>query len=59
MNIKELEREIALTKERINKTNSWKHKNDLGKYLKKLIKERNDYYMFMGVSNNARANNYV
>lgn len=46
MNIKELEREIALTRERIKKTPSWKLKNDLGKYLKKLIKERNDYYQF-------------
>lgn len=46
MNIKELEREIALTRQRINKTPSWKLKTDLGKYLKKLIKERNDYYMF-------------
>ena len=47
MNIKELEREIALTRNRINQTNSWKLKNDLGRYLKRLVKERNDYYMFM------------
>ena len=40
MNIEELEKTISLTKDRIKKTNSTKMKNDLGKYLKKLQKER-------------------
>ena len=47
MTIKELEREISLVRDRIKKTSSWKLKTDLGKYLKKLVKERKDYYMFM------------
>lgn len=51
MNIEELERTISLTRARIKKTNSYKLKNDLGKYLKKLIKERNDYYRFRGCGN--------
>lgn len=61
MNIKELEREIALTRERIKKTPSWKLKNDLGKYLKKLVKERDDYYIFRNersVINNGELNNF-
>jgi hypothetical protein len=51
MNIEELEKTISLTRDRIKKTNSYKLKNDLGKYLKKLIKERNDYYRFRGCGN--------
>lgn len=46
MNIQELEREIVLVRERINKTKSWKMRNDLVKYLKRLTRERNDYYRF-------------
>ena len=50
MNIQELERTIALTKENIKKTKSYKLKNDLTKYLHRLTKERNDYYRFRGES---------
>ena len=46
MDIKELERTIALTKENIKKTKSYKLRNDLTKYLYKLNKEKNDYYKF-------------
>jgi TATA-binding protein-associated factor Taf7 len=51
MNIEELERTISLTRARIRKCSSPKLKNDLGKYLRKLIKERNDYYMFQNKRN--------
>lgn len=51
MKIEELEKTISLTRDRIKKTNSIKLKNDLGKYLKKLIKERNDYYRFRRCGN--------
>ena len=46
MNIEQLEKEIILVKYRINNSISYKVKNDLGKYLKRLTKERNDYYKF-------------
>ena len=46
MNIEELEQEIARVKIAINKTSSYKLKNDLGKYLKRLSKEKKDYYRF-------------
>lgn len=46
MNIEELERTISLTRLRIRNCKSSKLKNDLGKYLKKLIKDKNDYYKF-------------
>lgn len=51
MNIEELERTISLTRTRIKNSKSPKLKNDLGKYLKKLIKEKNDYYRFRGCEN--------
>ena len=46
MNIYELEQEITKVRFRINNSKSIKVKNDLGKYLKRLVKERNDYYRF-------------
>lgn len=46
MNIEELEQEIKRVRILINNTNSYKLKNDLSKYLKKLNKERKDYYTF-------------
>jgi hypothetical protein len=49
MNIQELEKEIDRVRNAIKKTSSIKLKNDFGKYLKKLTKERNDYYRFKGV----------
>lgn len=48
MNIEQLELEIKSVRTRIYKAKSEKVKNDLGKYLKRLIKERKDYYKFMG-----------
>ena len=48
MNIEQLELEIKSVRTRIYKTKSEKVKNDLGKYLKRLVKERNDYYRFRG-----------
>jgi hypothetical protein len=46
MNIYQLEEEIKVVRFRISNAKSIKVKNDLGKYLKRLIKERNDYYRF-------------
>lgn len=50
MNIEELEKTISLTKDRIKKTNSTKIKNDLGKYLKKLQKERQNITNYSSVT---------
>jgi hypothetical protein len=47
MNIDELEQEIQLVRNRIYNSKSIKLKNDLGKYLKRLIKEKKDYYKFI------------
>ena len=48
MKIQELENEICRVRDAINRSFSTKLKNDYGKYLKKLIKEKNDYYRFRG-----------
>lgn len=48
MNIEQLEKEINRVRTIIKNSSSPRLKNDMGKYLKKLTKERNDYYRFRG-----------
>lgn len=46
MNIEELEEEINRVNTAIRKTKSRYAKNDLTKYLRKLYREKKDYYRF-------------
>lgn len=48
MNIEQLEKEINRVRTIIQNSSSPMLRNDMGKYLKRLTKERNDYYRFRG-----------